>query len=264
MAISATLVTPSSGHDATNSRPSALIDGPHTSSPRPAGRAAARRCRGPRSGRHRRRHGGEHGLAVVAEGDVVDVEVVAGERRTDSPVTASRMSTIPASSGPSVTKVCRRGSSRARRPRRGHAARCGTAVTGSVQRLIGFGQGATAGAVVGPGTLDGFEGEEHAALGVDVEVGVGGRGELAGLGQAPLVGGAVALTDCDDPGDEGDDEGERHPDEQGAEAAHPARLAAALGVAPGPAGVEELLSVRFGSSSWPAAHSLAASSRVPR
>ena len=110
-----------------------------------------------------------------------------------------------------------------------------------MQCLLGLGQGATAGVVVGPRTLDGFEGEEHAALGVDVEVGVGGRGEFAGLGQAPLVGGAVALSDRDDPGDEGDDESERHPHEQGAQAAHPTRLAAALGFAPGPAGVEELL-----------------------
>jgi hypothetical protein len=156
--------------------------------------------------------GGEHG-AVVVEGDLVDVEVVSGEgtHRLARPCVADvHHARVLGSLGHEDAAVGApvEGTAHARDAQ--HGAGGGYR---PMQRLMGFGQHR---AVVGPGTLDGFEGEERAALGVDVEVGVGGRGELAGLGQAPLVGGAVALADCDDPGDEGGDECERDRDEEGA------------------------------------------------
>ena len=96
-----------SGHEAATRLPSGLNDGPHTSPPAGNSNAASS---SPVAGSHTRSGavvagGGEH-RAVGAEGDVVDVDVVAVERAAPTlRCAASRMSTDPVSSGPSVTNV---------------------------------------------------------------------------------------------------------------------------------------------------------------
>ena len=87
--------------------------------------------------------------------------------------------------------------------------------------------------------LDRLERQQDAAFGVDVEVGVGRRRQLAGLGQPALFGGPVALADGDGADDQRHDEGGGDRHQLRPQPAHAADLAPALGVALGPAGVEE-------------------------
>ncbi len=100
--------------------------------------------------------------------------------------------------------------------------------------------------LVAAALLDGGEGQQDAALRIDLHVGVGGRGQLAGGSHPASPLGTVALTDSHEAGDERADQDERGRREQGAESPVLAGLVSGpvlggpvLGVGEGLAGAEE-------------------------
>ena len=219
--------------------------------------------------------GGEH-RPVAAEGDVVDVDVVAVERahrRAGGRRRGCRSG--PMSSGPSVTKMVPSGLQSNAPPTPGKLRTTRDAVTARCSACYGLGEHRP---VAGPRLVDRRQRQQHAALGIVGDVGVGRGGELAGgrhpafrLGFAAFPPGLAALVEGDEAADEGDDEGDGDGGELDAEPAVGPRLAcdplgllALLAVALVPAGVEEL-SLRFGQLAGPSlATSRATSRRAPR